>query len=137
MPVLPRRIWSGAEWERIRSAGSRGGGGSKWAADCRDDTLSLHRSGTGYGIYEAVFRPTEAVGWRISRAVVEGHAPRYASPSAEYDCLVLELVISAVLLDEPARELRSSMTRLMRSLSGVIDMTSEVAEHSVLGVPSA
>ncbi|WP_017236991.1 hypothetical protein [Streptomyces sp. SS] len=137
MPALPRRLWSDRDWERVKADGPRDGDGSKWDSHCLDDTLRLYRRGTGYGIYEATFRPVASGGWKISRAVVEGHAPRYASPSAEYDCVVLELVISAVLLGEPARELRAQLTRMTRAFSGVIDMTSEVAEHSVLGLPSA
>lgn len=137
MPALPPRIWSDAEWQRVRAGCSRGRSGGKWTARCRGDVLRLYRSETGYGIYEATFVSTADGGRRIARAVVEGHAQRYRSPSAEYDALVLELVVSAVLLDEPADGLRAAMTRLMRAASGVIDMSSEVVEHSVLGVLSA
>ncbi len=137
MPALPPRIFSDAEWERIRAGCSSGRSGAKWTARCRGDVLRLHRSETGYGIYEATFVPTADGGRRIARALVEGHARRYRSPSTEYDALVLELVVSAVLLDEPAHGLRAALTRLMRAASGVADMPSEVVEHSILGDLSA
>ncbi|MFJ8155140.1 hypothetical protein [Streptomyces sp. NPDC094468] len=137
MPSLPQRIWSESNWERIEAGGPRHGCGTRWNARCRDDVLYLYRSQTGYGIYEATFMPTSNGDRKISRAVIESHAQRYTSPSVKYDCLVLELVISAVLLDEPVRELRSAMTRMMRAMSGVADMPSQVAEYSVLGISSS
>ncbi|OSP41577.1 hypothetical protein B7767_19865 [Streptomyces sp. 13-12-16] len=133
MPSLPQRLWSESDWERIRAGGSHQGRGTRWISRCHDNTLYLYRRLTGYGIYEAAFLPTETGDWKISGGVIESESERYISPSTEYDCLVLELVISVVLLNEPVRELRSSMTRMIRDMSGVIDMPSHIVDHSVLG----
>ncbi|MFB7466928.1 hypothetical protein ACFCZ1_26115 [Streptomyces sp. NPDC056224] len=137
MLVVPGRIWSGDEWARIRAGHVSKGSGEKWNAYVEGDVLHLHRSQTGYGIYNAFFGPTEGGQWKITHALIESDGSRYLPQTDEYDCLVLELVISSILLKEPSDELRSVLTRLTREAAGVPDMPSDVVQYSILGVPQS
>ncbi|MGQ4464639.1 hypothetical protein ACN6LC_003739 [Streptomyces violaceoruber] len=134
MRVVPDRIFSGDEWALISAGHVPKGSGEKWNAYVEGGVLHLHRSQTGYEIYSAIFGPTEGGQWKIDRALIESDGSRYLPQTDEYDCLVLELVISSILLKESADELRSVLTRLTREAAGVPDMPSGVVQYSILGV---
>lgn len=49
---------------------------------------------------------------------------------------MLELVISAIVLGEPASDLRSKLVELTRRKSGAADAPAGLIQHSVLGLRS-
>ncbi|MDQ8705231.1 hypothetical protein RCO28_22430 [Streptomyces sp. LHD-70] len=99
------------------------------------NVLFLHRSWTGRGIYEATFAPAPDGGRRIVAAVVEGDRAHYKPTSDAYDRLMLELVVSAVILGEPAAELRAQLreSTLAKSPRPDGDRAAAAQEHSALG----
>ncbi|MDI3387615.1 hypothetical protein QIS99_15600 [Streptomyces sp. B-S-A8] len=106
---LPGRVWTEAEWERIRRGRHAWSMDERWNAFAEGNTLFLHRSWTGRGIYEATFGPAPEGGLRIVAAVVEGDRQHYKPLSDAYDLLMLEFVLSAIILGEPATELRARL----------------------------
>ncbi|WP_351237278.1 hypothetical protein [Streptomyces sp. NPDC002133] len=115
--VLPDRIWSDKEWERIQLGYWSRDMDEKWAVVAEGEVVFLHRSWTGYGVFEATFAPVEGGGWRIASAVVETGRGGLHGNVADYDCLMLELVISTIVLGEPADELRLKLPELTRGAS--------------------
>jgi hypothetical protein len=75
-------------------------------------------------------------GRKIASAVVESDADRYRSRGDEFDRLMLELVISAIVLGEPADGLRAGLRELTARTSGRSDLAQGVVEHSTLGLRS-
>ncbi|MEV4595915.1 hypothetical protein AB0K15_00765 [Amycolatopsis sp. NPDC049253] len=108
----------------------------KWNVFCEGDVLFMHRSWTGHGIYEASFARVSEGGRRIASAVVEGDRERYRSMGDERDRLMLELVISAIVLGEPAADLWAGLRELTGRASGKRDLPAGVVEHSALGLRS-
>ncbi|KUL46148.1 hypothetical protein ADL22_10820 [Streptomyces sp. NRRL F-4489] len=137
MPHVPDRVWSEREWERIQQGYHAQDMDEKWNAFVEGDVLFLHRSWTGRGVYEASFAPIAGGGRKIVSAVVEADTRHYRSPGDEHDQLMLELVISAIVLGEPATELRAALRDLTARLSGKNDAPAGALEHSVVGLRSA
>ncbi|WP_346346909.1 hypothetical protein [Streptomyces sp. MBT27] len=54
----------------------------------------------------------------------------------EYDRLMMELIISAIVLGEPAADLRAGFAELTARASGRSELPSGVMEHSALGLRS-
>lgn len=136
MPQLPERIWSDEDWERIRRGYAARDMDEKWNVFAEGEVVFLHRSWTGRGVFEATFAPVDEGGWRIARAVVERDPKRYRNSDDAYDCLMLELVISAIVLGEPAQDLRAKMVELTRRERGAADAPAGVIQHSALGLRS-
>lgn len=136
MTRLPERVWTEEEWERIRRGYRARDMDEKWNVFVKGDVLFLHRSWTGYGVYEATFAPAGGSGRRIVSAVVEGDGERYRDMGDEYDCLMLELIISMIVLGEDATELRAGLAELTARASGRTDVDAGLIEHSVLGLRS-
>lgn len=135
MPFLPHRIWSNEDWARIRRGYSSRDMDEKWDVFAEGEVVFLHRSWSGNGIYEATFAPADG-GWRMAGAVVERDRERYGSTDDEYDCTMLELVISAIVLGESAAELRAELVESMRRKSSSADVPAGLIEHSTLGLRS-
>lgn len=133
---LPDRVWTDEEWDRIQRGYRARDMDEKWNVFAEGDVLFMHRSWTGHGVYEASFAPVIAGGRRIASAVVEADGERYRNMGDEYDRLMMELIISAIILGEPAAELRSGLVELTARASGRSDLPSGVVEHSVLGLRS-
>ncbi|MEU0492775.1 hypothetical protein ABZ249_26405 [Nocardiopsis sp. NPDC006139] len=136
MPRLPRRIWSDEDWERIRRGYASRDMDERWDVFAEGDVVFLHRSWTGHGIFAATFTPVDGGGRRISRAVVERDPERYGGADDDHDQLMLELVISAIVLGEPARDLRTKLVELTRRRSGSADAPAGLIRHSALGLRS-
>ncbi|MER5782483.1 hypothetical protein ABT104_12265 [Streptomyces mobaraensis] len=117
MPLLPGRIWSDKDWERIQRGCRARDMDERWDVFVEDDVVSLHRSWTGHGIFQATFAPGEG-GRRITAAVVERNRKRYRGGGDEHDCLTLELLISVVVLGEAAEGLHARIAALPRKASG-------------------
>ena len=141
MPRLPQRIWSDEDWQRIQRGYAARDMDEKWNVFTEDNTVFLHRSWTGRGIYEATFEPVEdgadGGGRRIVRAVVERDPEGYRGMDDECECLMLELVLSAIVLGEPADELRANLVELRRrNARGGADAPAGAIQHSTLGLRS-
>jgi hypothetical protein len=134
MSLLPLRIWSDKDWQRIRQGYRSWDMDEKWNAFVEGDVAFVHRSWTGHGIFEASFVPCGRGGWRIAAAVVESDATRYRRSSEEYDRVILELVVSAIVLGEPATELRGELVELTARASGRVDVPPDAVQHSALGL---
>ncbi|MGW5095485.1 hypothetical protein ACWEQ1_34060 [Streptomyces nodosus] len=133
---LPDRVWTDEDWDRIQRGYRARDMDEKWNVFVEGDVLFMHRSWTGHGVYEVSFAPAAGRGRRIASAVVEADGERYGSMGDEYDCLMMELIISAIVLGEPAAELRAGLVELTARASGKKDLPSGVVEHSVLGLRS-
>lgn len=133
---LPDRVWTDEDWNRIQQGYRARGMDEKWNVFAEGNVLFMHRSWTGRGIYEASFAPTTGGGMRIASAVVEADGERYRSTGDEYDRLMMELIISAIVLGEPAADLRAGLVELTARASGKSDLPSGVVEHSALGLRS-
>lgn len=94
----PGRLWSAQEWAAIQRGHRSRDMDDRWDAFVEDDRLHLHRSWTGYGVYEAQFHPTDG-GWRIRQAVVAADGSTYRRGSDAHESLMLEWLIGGVLLD--------------------------------------
>ncbi|MEU9109121.1 hypothetical protein AB0D54_33305 [Streptomyces xanthophaeus] len=136
VPLLPDRVWTDEDWDRIRRGYAARDMDEKWNVFVEGDVVFMHRSWTGLGVYAASFAPEAGGGRRISSAVVEADGERYRSMGAEYDRLMIELVISAIVLGEPAADLRAGLVGLTARASGKSDLPSGVVQHSVLGLRS-
>ncbi|MFG2439688.1 hypothetical protein [Streptomyces sp. NPDC048508] len=135
MSKLPQRIWSDDDWKRIELGYASRDMDEKWDVFTEGEVVFLHRSWTGNGTFAATFVPVDGGGWRIDSAVVERDAERYRGTDDAYDCVTLELVLSAIVLGEPATELRTELVELTRRGSGS-DAPAGLIQHSVLGLRS-
>ncbi|GAB2498513.1 hypothetical protein [Nocardiopsis aegyptia] len=107
-PVTPPdRLWSAEDWERIRHGLEAPTMEDRWVALVEDDRLHLHRSWTGYGMFEADFA-TKGTGRRIVGARGEG----VPEDGADLHGLFLELLIVGPLLKQDARDLWRRFTAL-------------------------
>lgn len=136
MALVPERVWSDEDWERIQTGYRARDMDEKWNAFTQQDVVFLHRSWTGHGIYEARFVPADGGGRLIAQAVVEGDPGRYRAADEEYDCVMLELVLSAIVLGEPAQQLREKLVALTRKAPGGASLPPAVVQHSALGLRS-
>jgi hypothetical protein len=105
MTLVPARVWSQEQWERIERGYRARDMDEKWDVFVENRVAFLHRSWTGNGAFEASFSPADG-GWRISAGVAETSPERVRKVSAELNRVLLELVLSAVVLGEPAVGLR-------------------------------
>ncbi|WP_329526701.1 hypothetical protein [Streptomyces sp. NBC_01462] len=133
---LPNRVWTDEDWDRIRRGYRARDMDEKWNVFAEADVVFMHRSWTGRGLYEASFAPVTGGGRRIASAVVEADGERYRSRGDDYDRLMMELIISAIVLGEPATDLRAGLVELTARSSGKSDLSSGVVEHSALGLRS-
>ncbi|GAA2467757.1 hypothetical protein GCM10023100_18690 [Actinocorallia cavernae] len=136
MSLLPHRVWSEEDWKRIQLGYFAADMDEKWSVFAEGEVVFLHRSWTGRGIFAATFAPADGGGRRIVEAVVERDPRRYRGQDEEYDCLMLELVLSAIVLGEPARELRAALVESTRRKQGNAAAPAGVVLHSTLGLRS-
>ncbi|MGS2619315.1 hypothetical protein ACVCAH_33050 [Micromonospora sp. LZ34] len=136
MAELPTRTWSDEQWERITLGYEARDMDEKWNVFVEDQVTFLHRSWTGNGIFEASFSSVGGGGWRISAATVESDPSRYRRSSERYDRVMVELVLSAIVLGEPAVDLRAELVALTSQKSGRTDLPAGLIEHSALGLRS-
>ncbi|MFD0000542.1 hypothetical protein [Nocardia sp. NPDC127526] len=108
---LPDRVWTVSEWDRVRRGYRSRSMDEKWNIFTEGDIVFMHRSWTGYGIYEVSFSPLAAGGRKITSAVVETDPQRYRRMTDDYDRVMIELIISGIVLGEPALELRAAFGR--------------------------
>lgn len=134
MARLPRRIWSDKDWQQIQRGYLPREMNEKWIVFAEEEVVLLHRSWTGHGLFAATFAPVDGGGRRIASAVVERDTERYEGTDDAYDCILLELVLAAIVLGEPAPELRSELVELTRRKAGSADAPADLILHSLLGV---
>jgi hypothetical protein len=129
LTVLPGRVWSDAEWDRIQLGYRSRDMDEKWDVFVEGDVVFLHRSWTGYGILEATFAPVEGGGWRIARAVVERDPERYRGADEEFDSVLLELVLSGLVPGGPAALVRERFLELTRRDRRAANAPAGAKEH--------
>ncbi len=88
----PRRLWSDAEWDRLR----RGASGGGWTASLVGDQLNLSQSPPGRNIYRGRFR-RELAGWKITSAEVEGDPVTYRPGSPQQESERFQSLIEQLL----------------------------------------
>jgi hypothetical protein len=132
MTLLPARVWSQEQWERIKRGYRARDMDEKWDVFAENRVAFLHRSWPGNGVFEASFSPA-GDGWHISAA--ETSSERERKVPAELNGVLLELVLSTIVLGEPTVGLRAELVRLS-SLPGRPAPPEEVIEHSILGLRS-
>jgi hypothetical protein len=92
----PTRVWTNDAMAVIRRGQLPGGTDDRWLAFMEGDTLFLHRSWTGRGIYEATFVPWRG-GHVIASAVVAGDLDHYRRGSDAVEQDRLEALVSMML----------------------------------------
>jgi len=134
MTLLPERIWTQEQWELIGRGYRARDMDEKWNVFVEGHVAFLHRSWTGYGMFEAAFSRVPH-GWRISAAVTES-APKGARDArAQASQILLELVLCSVVLGEPATGLRAELVRLCSPPDRPAPPPGLV-EHTLLGLRS-
>jgi hypothetical protein len=118
MTLLPRRIWSGEQWRRIGLGHESRDMDDKWDVFVEGFVVFLHRSWTGYGIYEATFAPDDHGGWRIVAAVLESEASRYRRTSPEFDRVLLELILCGIAGVDDIADVRANFTEITARTRG-------------------
>ncbi|HWD81138.1 MAG TPA: hypothetical protein VG497_19730 [Kribbella sp.] len=104
LTVLPHKLWSDDEWQRIQLGYLARDMDEKWNVFAEESVVFLHRSWTGLGVFEVTFVSAEDGGWRISQAVVRRERfdairrliSRGTRDDDEFNCQVLESVLSTV-----------------------------------------
>jgi hypothetical protein len=130
MTLLPARVWSQEQWERIKRGYQARDMDEKWDVFVENRVAFLHRSWTGNGVFEASFSPA-GDGWYISAAQTSSERAR--TVCAELNRVLLELVLSTIVVGEPAAGLRAELVRLS-SPPGRPASPEGVIEHSILGL---
>ena len=131
MTLLPARVWSQEQSERIKRGYRARDMDEKWDVFAENCVAFLHRSRTGNGVFEASFSPA-GDGRHISAA--ETSSGRERKVPAELNGVLLELVLSTIVLGEPAVGLRAELVRLLAA--GSPSAPRGVIEHSILGLRS-
>ncbi len=134
MTQLPTRVWTQEQWERIELGYRAQSMDEKWNVFVEGRVGFLHRSWTGHGVFEASFSPVDG-GWHISSAGVEATPERARNVSAQRSRVLLELVLSAIVLGEPAAELRAELVRIFLPPDRPAPPDGLI-EHSILGLRS-
>jgi hypothetical protein len=93
----PRRHWSDEDWKRIKLGQVPMEMENKWFAFVEEGLLHLHRSWTGFEIFEAAFARGWR-GWRIKTAAVCDDPDIYKRGRDEKETAFLEQLIDYVLL---------------------------------------
>lgn len=132
MTLLPTRVWTDQEWERIRLGYAAADMDEKWHVVTEERTVGTFRSWTGRGIHEATFAPCEG-GWRIASAVVETKRKVYRSSSPEFDTAMLYGVLSGVVLGEEGTELGVEILNTTVPGAPPSSLLARVALHHFLG----
>ena len=126
----PTRVWTGEEMDAIRRGRLPGSMDDKWFAFMESDTLFLHRSWTGHGIYEATFELHDD-GRVIVSATVTGDHDHYRRSSDPVEQARLEWLIAAVILGETGHPVPTDDRPGPRLGLAMGDITTEEADAIV------
>ncbi|RSM34836.1 hypothetical protein DMA12_46640 [Amycolatopsis balhimycina DSM 5908] len=110
--VLPDRRWTADEWGQIRMGYRSPDMDHRWDVLVEGDVVFMHRSWTGYGIYEVTFTLTTGGGRTVGSALVETDPQRHRRQSDDHDRLTIELIITSIMLGEPAKDLWTALRDL-------------------------
>jgi len=114
--ILVDRAFSQEEMARIRRGLVPEQMEDKWFIYWQDDTLSFHRSWTGFCIYIVQFA-AEGDGWKMVEACVNRNPEQYTETSDEQDAEMISYLVDVLLLHRdaafPSNETSSEKTTLM------------------------
>ena len=135
MPLLPCRIWTDEEWLRIQAGYHSYDMDEKWDVITHDHAVFIYRSWTGHQLFEASFIAIPG-GRQIDSALIESNPERWDARDrpAEYDCILLELALSNIVLGEPATDLRQRLVELIAATTDTTKTHPHATLHSVLGL---
>jgi hypothetical protein len=134
MTLLPTRVWTQGQWEGIKRGYRAQDMDEKWDVFVEGQVVFLHRSWTGRGVFEASFVAADG-GWQISAGVTESD-PSVREFSAEGNRVLLELVLTEIVLGEPAPDLRAELVRLSPTRDDGRAFEPGAILHSLLGLRS-
>lgn len=93
----PERVWTEADWDLVQRGHQSADMHDKWDAYVEGRRLYLHRSWTGWGVYEADFGPVPD-GGQMTSAVVAGDRSSYHRQDDNHESALLEALIDGKLL---------------------------------------
>jgi hypothetical protein len=109
----PRRHWSDREWATICRGHRARDMDDRWDALVENDRLFLHRSWTGFGVYEVQFTRVED-GWAIAELLVCGDHDTYRRATDAYEALFAEYIIDGLLLGRWETGARTQLQSMLR-----------------------
>ncbi|GAA0677433.1 hypothetical protein GCM10010193_33380 [Kitasatospora atroaurantiaca] len=74
---VPDLVWTEAEWQRVRQGLPERDMDDRWLSYTAEGVIHLHRSWTGYGIFEVRVEPVRGGGRRPVSAVAEARPDRF------------------------------------------------------------
>lgn len=141
LPEVPSRVWSDGEWRRLQLGYQAGTMDEKWTVFAEGQTVFCHRSWTGIGYFEVTFVPVEGGGWRIAAGKIardrsdlwNRSLPGRRRDHDVFNLALLELVLSAIVLGEPAEDLRAKLVDAFPKRGSDPDLPAGYIEHVFLG----
>ena len=98
-----RRVYSPEEFDRMKLGLVPKEMEDKWFIYCENLTLNIHRSWTGYCIYQIIMQSEEDETYRVILALVNKNIAQYNQQNDEYDVLLVEYLIDRLLLGKNVR----------------------------------
>ncbi|TDC78165.1 ADP-ribosylglycohydrolase family protein [Streptomyces hainanensis] len=111
---VPDLVWTPGQWQRVRHGVRSQSMDDRWDAYLEGDHLFLHRSWTGYGVFQVTVAEDPA-GWRPVAALVESDPERYRRLGDEAESAFLELFLRAWYMDDTRPELWERYQELRRA----------------------
>lgn len=93
-----RRVYSSEEFHRIKLGLVPKEMEDKWFIYYENRTLNIHRSWTGYCIYQITLQCQEDKTYQVIQALVNQNIAQYNQQNDEYDVLLMEYLIDRLLL---------------------------------------
>lgn len=119
-----RRVYSPQEFERISLGLIPKEMEDKWFIYYESHTLNIHRSWTGYRIYQINIQSQDDKTYKVVRTLVNRNVAQYNQQDDEYDVLLIDYLIDRLLLGKNVRF--PSPTELTRE-------TKAIFKHSMVG----
>lgn len=98
-----RKVYSPQEFERIRLGLTPKEMEDKWFIYYENQTLNIHRSWTGYHIYQIAIQCQEDKTCKVIQTLVNRNIAQYNQQNDEYDILLIDYLIDRLLLGKNVR----------------------------------
>ena len=93
-----QRVYSSEEFDRIKLGLIPREMEDKWFIYYEDHTLNIHRSWTGYHMYQITIQSQEDNTYKVIQTLVNRNKSQYNQPNDEYDVLLIDYLIERLLL---------------------------------------